>query len=649
MFEHIKKQIAAMNAANDVTSNQIKEAAEYKENELIVECAHLFQELDEVSIDGQEINQFRDVDALNISLEDDPELDSFEISISDGRILDLPGDILVHSESYDPMKSLDDFNNDSNAYNEYLNDIFQEGVFSAEKIDIKDPSIQWTKMVDFGPSNPSDPSSSPYVVRMNIGYEKLGFNKILLKQKDSVQMILDNNSDVFKSFGTRYADLLNKHGYNVPEDMNIWDIVTPNLVMVPVEPIDSFSIVVRAENKLAKTGDDKFIYIAISLAISAAKQNSSNITDIINLDKKPQFSSRIIDNIGLLKESMKPVPKIGRTIQEGIDFGDADPDSSNPPAIDGGDSSSDNNSGDAVSDGGDNTDTSNDDGDAVQTDANDVSKEIAQNVADANAEKNNEDKTSADDSAVTGDGLDTPSTDIPEDDTDIPDESDASSEIPDDTAGGDLTDTGDVDAQLSDLDSMGNTDAELDGATNFGDMENMAPAEIKQAVQAKADTMPLSALKQFLQSDDGVLSGEDGTVTEAFVLTKKNINKELDAGLRKVLGDLNNDKLSAASIIHEFKKDGKKLNRVLTKASKMTDVYDEPEINVLVKLNKCLSDVIVSTREGMTPQEVRVFKRLVQAFTSQSKRVQTIIEKHKKDTFQQESTVDKFGLPIRNI
>ena len=645
MFAHIKKQILAIQEANEITRNQIDDAKECEENDLITECAHLFQELDDITVEGEEINQYRDIDALNISLEDDPELDSFEISMSDGRILDLPGDILVHSESYEPMKSLEDFDNNEDMYTEYLSNIYQEGVFSAEKIDIKDPSIIWSKMVDFGPSDPNNESSSPYVVRMNIGYEKLAFNKILLKQKDSIQMIVENNSDVFKSFGKRYIDLLEKHGYKIPDEMCVWDIVTPNLIMVPIEPIDSFSIVIRSENKLAKAGDDKYIYIAISLAISAAKQNSSKITDVIDLDKKPQFASNIIDSVGLLKESMKPTPVIGRTILEGIDFGPE------PPSIDGdGDTSSSDNA-----DSGENgsTDDTSNEGDAVQTDANDVSKEIAQNVANANTDNDTDkdadkgDETSADDSAVTGDGLDTANTDMPEDDTETSDENNASDEIPADVAGGDLTDTGDVDSQLADLDATGNTDAELDDTSNIGDMdvENMSPNELVQAAAEKIKSMSISDIKQFLSSDDGTVA------TESFILTKKNINAELDAALRKCMGDLNNQKIPMSGIHREFKKDGKKLNKVLSKASKMTDVYNESEIKALTTFNKCLADVLIAWSDNMSESNKTTFKQLLKLFVSQSKRVGAIIEKHKNDTFQEseEPELDKFGLPIRNI
>ena len=660
MFDFIKQQIAAQQKSNEDTRTQI---AENNENDLIIECAQLFQELDAMSIGGQEINEYRDIDTLSVALEDDVELESFEVSMADGRILDLPADILVHSESYEPMKSVEDFrefalneihqgtmSNDeynnlieefvTENYNEYLSTIFQEGVFSAQKLDVKDPSIEWTKMVDFGPSNPSEPNSSPYTVRMNIGYEKLAFNKILLKQKDSIQMIVDNNAGTFKTFGARYIDLLKKHGYDVPEGTNVWDIVKPDMIMVPIEPVDSFAVIIRAENKLAKVGDDKFIYISLKLAISAAKKDSGNITDIIDLDKTPHFASKMIDNVGLLKESMNPAPELGRTIQEGIDFGNEDPSSETPPAIDGGGDSNDG-GGDAVSNDngndatGDNADGENENPDATKAPANDVSKEIAQNVAN---EKNAEEDGDAVDAGTTGDGLDTATTDLPEEDIETPDET--NSEVGD---GEDGAAEGDVDSQLADLDAMGNDSEGGEDIANM-DFDNMTPNQLTQAAGDKIKNMTMSQIRDFLQSDDG-------TVTEAFILTKKNINAELDAGVRKCLGDLNDSTQSASSIMKGFKKDGKKLNKALSKASKMTEVYDETERNSLIKFNKCLADLMIAFREGMSPSEVQVVKRLIKAFVAQAKGVGKIIEKHKNDTFQEEATpeLDEFGLPVREI
>ena len=667
MFDYIKKQIAEQMKSNEDTQAQINEN---NENDLILECTQLLEELEELSVEGQPINEFRDIDALSFSLEEDPELESFEISMSDGRILDMPGDILVHSESYEPMQSREDFRqiaeseihqgmmsedeyNDlitefvENAYTDYMSTIFQEGVFSAQKLDIKDSSIPWTRVVEFGPSDLKDTNSRPHSVRLPIAYEKLAFNQILLKQKDSIQMIVDNNANVFTSFGTRYTELLSKNGYTIPDDMSIWDIVTPNLIMVPVEPVDSFALVIRAENKLAKTGGDKFIYISISMAIADAKKDSSSITDIINLDKTPKFASKVVDSIGLVKESMKPTPILGRSIQEGIEF--TNQETETPPDPDG--DSNDNGGGDAV--GGDNGGDAKaeENPDAQKTESNDIAPDIAASVKAANDEEQNKEADdsgdngdavdSGDDSAVAGDGLDTATTDQPEDDTEIPDETNA--EVGDEASSNET----DIDSELNALDDMGNTDSEMD--TNIGDMniEDMTPNQLTQAAAQKIKDMTLNQIKSFLQNDDP----DSVATTEAFILTRKNINAELDATIRKCLGDLNDTTQSASAIMKDFKKDGKKLNKALSKAAKMDDVYNESERQSLIKLNKCLADLMVSFREGMNTSEVQVVKRLIKAFVAQAQGVGKIIDKHKNDTFQEEvePETDEYGLPIREI
>ena len=164
----------------------------------------------------------------------------------------------------------------------------------------------------------------------------------------------------------------------------------------------------------------------------------------------------------------------------------------------------------------------------------------------------------------------------------------------------------------------------------------MSPEQIKAAVADKVDKMPMSAIKAFLSDDTDTnddIGGDvgevpaDGAVTEAFVLTKKNINGELDVCLRKCLGDLNDTSKDLNDILNAFKKDGKKLNRALSKASKMGDVYGDDERNKFIKLNKCTADLIVSF--SATKMDVKVTKRLIKAFTSASVIVGKIIDKHK--------------------
>ena len=98
----------AMDAKNVVTFSD-----EDAENNAIMECASFLSELDDLTVDGNDVNSRRTVDVLNIGFDEDVELESFEVSATDGRILDIPADILVHSESYEYMKSYEDFYNEA--------------------------------------------------------------------------------------------------------------------------------------------------------------------------------------------------------------------------------------------------------------------------------------------------------------------------------------------------------------------------------------------------------------------------------------------------------------------------------------------------------------------------------------------------------
>ena len=104
-----------------------------------------------------------------------------------------------------------------------------------------------------------------------------------------------------------------------------------------------------------------------------------------------------------------------------------------------------------------------------------------------------------------------------------------------------------------------------------------------------------------------------------------------DASLRKSLGDLNDSTMNINELVGAFKRDGKKLNRALSKAAKMTDIYDESERNSFIKLNKCLADLLVIIKANADKKELQTIKRLIKAFVQQAAGVGKIIEKHKND------------------
>jgi hypothetical protein len=89
--------------------------------------------------------------------------------------------------------------------------------------------------------------------------------------------------------------------------------------------------------------------------------------------------------------------------------------------------------------------------------------------------------------------------------------------------------------------------------------------------------------------------------------------------------------MEIGQLVSEFKKYGKKLNRVLTKASKCPKVYNNNEIDNIKKLNKCLADLMVTIKASTDKSSIQVIKRLMKAFTSQAAVVGKIVEKKKKD------------------
>lgn len=654
MLNYIKQRIQAMQP-------EPSNLNELQENEAIMECAHLIQELDDLSIEGSSLNAARDIDALSISLDDDVELSAVEFSIADGRLLDTPADVLVHSEHYEYMKGLDDFieeaanqlprqymedDDDYNnrimeaanaKYNAYKQYIIQEGLFSANTVSLADPSIQWFRNINFGPSDPSKPDSTSFTVRLNVGYipSNSAGTKILVKQRDSIAVIIDNHPEFGKKIAESLVDFMAKHNYEVPKGRTIWEIAVPKMLIVPVEPSDKFCVVVEFENVLSKTKNEDYIYLGFAIPIKASRGIKS-IFDVKNgigempkvelaplRDVNLRVHSNIIDKSAVIREAYREKTPIGRFVQEEISFGDDTPPGTEEPSATA-----------ATDIPAAEDDTPPVDGEAPKEEVknNDLAPQIADEVKKqeddntANAGANGDAGDAVEGTAdATGEGLDTPATDIE------PNEGESLDDNPDVQ----LPEDGDVDAALNNLDNTGNDTALDDTTTALGgaDLDEMSPEQIKQAVADKVDKMPMSAIKAFLSDDTDTnddIGGEvptDGAVTEAFVLTKKNINGELDVCLRKCLGDLNDTSKDLNDILNAFKKDGKKLNRALSKASKITDLYNDDERNKFIKLNKCTADLIVSF--SATNMNVKVTKRLIKAFTSSSVIVGKIIDKHK--------------------
>lgn len=605
MFNFIKEKINELDSTS--TSNQ-----NFNESDVIVEYAHIFQELDELSVNGTDEEKTRPV-GVDIPIEDDIEIDSVEMNLSDGRITDVPMDATVQESNYNAMKTFDDFyqeavthinqfpresyesveerrmNYANKNFAKYKNHIIQEGLFGFGKMRLDDDRLPSKVNFDFGPISEDNPNQH-YIVKMSVLYEVDKKDMVMNKQLESINMAMSLSAGVGLSLYLN--DFLRKKYPDKMKDVkSIWDVLTPVKFIVPIDPVDKYCISLGFECEF----EEDLMYFDW---IRDIKKNSrsNKISELESSSKFKSVSDSVMSkmNAKSKKEYIKESYEIRRPnrfssiYQEAIDFGDTE-DTSTPPE------NSDNNSEPSVSMDGDNSmdnnpSESSPDGEtpAVPVDSNNVSDQIAEKVS--------EDQQ--------GDSV----TDIPIDD-DLGDDSN--------------TDESSIDDKLDELDDEGITDMSLDDESSTDmDVNNMTIEELLEQGSEKLKGMTIQQLKDFL-------SGDPEQIQEAFILNKKNINKEIDIHLRKTLGILNDNEMKLDDLIKNFKKEGSKLNRVLSKAIKMKKVYNDEEINEIVKLNKCLVDLMSIIGSSQDKSYVTTVKRLIQAFTSQSVVVSKIIEKNK--------------------
>ena len=350
------------------------------------------------------------------------------------------------------------------------------------------------------------------------------------------------------------------------------------------------------------------------------KVNMESFAEETNYEWKKSTAYKLAQEAAEMKEA-KPKRRLSRFFQEGIDIGtgDAGSDTDNtaggdPPAIDEGSS-------DQAVDAGTSSDAApadnpQPDGGSEQKETaavNDVSDQIAEKVAD---------QTKAD---ATGDEDITFSD---EDNSGSTDDSSVSFDSSEPTG----DETASVEDQLDDLDNTAAENDELSGDEEgmeddgsiengeAGDIENMSMEEIMNNASDKLKSMPLNELKTFLNDN----SASD--FQEAFILTKKNINKEVDVHIRKALGILNDNRMNIDKLLSKFKFEGRALNRVLVKAAKTGDVYSSDEQEAIKKLNSALSELLVSLKKTNDSSYVSAVKRKIGDFTKQSKIVAAFVE-----------------------
>ena len=639
-------QARAKAAAEAAAVEAVNEEAQM--NDAVLECAHLVQELDDLSIEGTQADSTRPFTKIDIPLEDDPEITSVEMNLLDGRITNIPTDATVQESDtvYVGMRTPDDFFQEAmmetsqfmretdEAYRNRVEDIarqkfaayktycIQEGLFGFDKLSVNDSRVPARLSIDFGKMNGRD-----YAVKLPVKFEVDKKNRILKKQLDSVMAFHNttNNSNLLQD--AAFSAFGQKVGVENADD--IWSKVTPVELVVPVKPSDKFCVAVGFE--LDGTGDD-LQYIEWHAPIKGSKDGVKTETTTPSTGEIKKLSvmtkGEAIRQEAALIASGYHAPD--RFMQEAIDFGDpneppaADPNAASvsfdaPPAADGmqqpagadappaeGDAAAAPPEGDPAAEApAEGTE------DKEIVDTNNVSDQIAEKVAD---------ETQADAAAendINVDGMDASDSE------------------------GDQPTEEELNAELGDAPAEGTEDT-VDSApadTSDADFDNMTMDEMLAQGQEKMKGMTMQQIKAFLQgdytgmaeapppSDDAPApEDEEGVKQEAFFLTRGNINRELDVHLRKALGILNSSELEVGEICSDFKKEGRKLNRVVHAASKMDKVYNDTERNQLLKLNHCLTDLMTMLRPDIDRNSIMTVKRMIQAFVAEASGVLKMVE-----------------------
>ena len=652
MLDYIKNQVNLRMSVNPTKQTKTTEDIDIP-NDVITEYAHIFQELDDLTIEGNDAGKARKM-AIDIPIEDDDiELETIEFNLGDGRVTDVPGDATVQ-EHYKDMKTYDMFYQEtaetlfrmpretdsmfdkrvteeaSKKYEAYCEMEALKGCFGFDDINIADKRVPSKLNIDFGPID--EKSDKSFFTKVNTFFATDKDHNINQKQLDSINLV---RNGAFANVGKPLITYMESK-YDIPEGSSVWDVATPMNLYVPRGNGDSFCVVLEFMNELT----NKKEYFGWTRAVRSPKDNGDGIimsdTDINvaeNINMESFITENHYENHDMFIQEEARVSyedkemrrrSINRFYQEAIDFG-GDGGSDLPPAEGSSDdSAADDSSMDAPADAdNDNTDDTDVDtgssSDAVESDdssdkeeanVNDVSKDIAEKVS-----QQTKDETANDTDVTFDDDFDTDTNDST--DTDDTDTSDVDTN----------DDTSSVDDQLNDLDnSTDDADDMSDSDDDVSDdINNLTIDQLMERGSEKLKGMTLNEIKDFLNS------GSEDAIQEAFFLTKKNINKELDIELRKCLGILNDNKMDLTKLLKKFKFAGRGLNRVLIKAMKIREVYSNDEIKEIRKLNEALVDLLVSIKKAKDPNYVSVIKRNIRQFVACSKTVGTFVEKKLKN------------------
>ena len=685
MLKYVREQLKKQGLFAESVVNNVDEL----DDDMFVEAAHVLDELGELSGSGT-MDHTAIRNPISIPLEDDIEIDTVEFCMVDSRMSDIPGDAALQEAYYDDLKHFSDFyaeayhattrlpressdtfsdrvfDKQNQLYNEYMETIVQEGLFGFGEIKASDESVPWKIHLNFGKLRAN--GGEEYNATLPIAYE-VKKDKLLKKQLDAVKFY-----DYAKIHGydvmMEYAKTKN---IKVPKDGNIWDVIEPKLAYVPREQNSLYKIVIQFKNHTS--GEEFYFAISATMRSNEKKKNvksKSPDMDIVD-SKEGSFEMKSTSKPSANYVNQQTVTEAyvstympsrwnnNNYFQEAIDFGGggdppamagaptAQPAGGDvPPAPDGNnappapapetnnaqptetniniDLPPEEGQGDANA-----TDTQDDNQptdppQAENPNANDVTDQIANGVNEGLDKQN-----AANDVDLSADVGEDPNFDMNA--TAEPDMSN-------------ITNGPDIDTDLDDMSGAGdNPDVDIDTEPSVDmDFDKITLNQLIEQAQEKAKDMTIDQLKEFLMNNTmpngeevGADAVEDG-VQESFIYTKSNINENLDILLKTALGILNDQKLELKRLISKFKKNGKKLNKCLSKAVKM-DVYNEQEKKQLNLLNRCLVDLMTMLKENSSTSNTQTAKRLVKAFTSQAKAVGDIIDAHKSGKPVQEGAI----------
>lgn len=639
MRDFIKKQIQErMNVASK--NNEPEEVS----NEAILEYASLFQELDDLSLEGSEDGNARKL-SMDMPLDDDAELEAVEFDLGSGKVKDVP-DTASIQESYNGMKTFDKFYQEAyesltrlpreseggferrvrdyaeEMYNEYCADAEACGYFGFDKINISNDKVPSKLNVNFGTMN--EGSTDNFVTKVSTFFATDADHNITQKQLDSVELV---KNGALKHMGSSLKAYM-ESTYDVDKEKSVWDVCTPKTLIVPKGNADSFCVVVEYTNEV--TGKNEYFGWTAPVSntddtITMESCEKFNMESFINETQYENHDKFVQEQKELaVEEHIARRVRPQRFFQEAIDLGgDA---SSEAPATD------DTASTDTGSTEGD-TDASTEapaDENKETAAVNNVSTEIAEKVANDtqnDAESNDEQVTFSDETNPDA-NINTPDAgsldDAPVEDDMVGDEGAPSDDADDmlndlDTS----TDAGDVgdDSNLDEEPIEGTDEEGTEGTT--GDVENIDDMSVNDLLK-----MGTESLKNMKVGDlkNLIASGDNEAIQEAFIITSKNVNKEVDIKLRKCLGILNDNKDSADKILVKFKGEGHKLNRLLSKAAKMTPkVYSSDEVASIKKLNSSLGELLLALRKKPENYAAAI-KGKIADFNKEAKVVGAIIE-----------------------